>query len=273
MTTSRYDRHMTEAAELLAEGFGTKKAQADARQHATRAFSEVRELVQSAFCAIPHEQRTDEQHHLYWAMPSYPHEWREKHAAGIRTHLPQVAEHIPAIEAAVKLAATIKATPVVPKPKAPEVINPGDKTQLRGHCQCCGRVHAATSGYVAQHGYTVRHGFFKGGCPGHRYQPMEKDRAVTDRAADAMDYTAKRQLRLAQRLKDGKSRPALVRVGYGIDAKTIPFEEADARQQREAIKAAIYSAEAEARHLPKMAQAMRELADRVHGQPLVVVKV
>lgn len=272
MTLSRYDKYMGQARDLLAEGFGTKKDQDTARATATRAYEEVRKLVMDAYCAIPHEQRTNEQTHLYWAMPSYPHLWREKFADAIRANLPEVACHIAPLQEAVTLTATIKATPVVIKPKAAPVINPGDKTQLRGHCQCCGRVHAA-SGYVAKHGYTVNYGFFNGVCPGHRYLPLEKDRSAADRSANAMDHMAVRLLRQAKRLKEGKTTPTLVRVGHGIDAKTVEFAEAPRGDQDQAIKAAIWNAERQAHELPRMAQQLRELANRVFGQPLLIVKV
>lgn len=57
-------------------------------------------------------------------------------------------------------------------------------TQLRGNCQCCGRLQAVTSNRMSKHGYEVKDrghgGWFSGVCGGHNYAPLQRERAQAD---------------------------------------------------------------------------------------------
>lgn len=67
-----------------------------------------------------------------------------------------------------------------PAPGKPK--NPNARIQLRGTCQCCGRVQAVLpTGKMTKHGYTVKNGGFNGICYGEDYPPMEKSIEQTTR--------------------------------------------------------------------------------------------
>ncbi len=113
MTQDRVTKFENEARSLLAAGFTTKSGQSAAKHAASSAYLGARKLVQDVFLELPRETRTAAQEAIYFDLPDTPHNWRPKHAAAIREHLPAAAEHIPTIERLVALYQEIKAAPVV----------------------------------------------------------------------------------------------------------------------------------------------------------------
>lgn len=116
-------KYEARARALLAAGFTTKSAQKDAKEHASRAYSQARDMVLSVYLAIPREERTPEQESVYDVLPYETHNFRPKHADAIAKGLPGAMEFVPVIERTVALYAEIKAAPVTPKP--PKVFNDG----------------------------------------------------------------------------------------------------------------------------------------------------
>ena len=149
-------------------------------------------------------------------------------------------------------------------------------TQTRGHCQRCGNQQAVRHG-ISAHGYTVANGWFQGVCQGHRYAPLEKNRATTDRMvvevlADSSALRIKAEETLA-----GKHDP----VEYDtcrrtfVDGKRVPvmasFADAGGYRQEEIRKQLAWNMTQRAKAGESFAKYMSELADRVHGTELLVV--
>jgi hypothetical protein len=109
---TRAERYESEARALLAEGFTTKAAQQRAKEQVSRAFSDVRDAMQNVYL---NGERNPRASAVYHDLPSYPHEWKPRHAAMVRADLPGAAVHLEAIERLVSLAAEIKATPILTK--------------------------------------------------------------------------------------------------------------------------------------------------------------
>lgn len=105
------DRNETEARALLAAGFKNKAAQKRASEAATRAFERVAEKMRSVYRGT---ERDEAATRAYFGIPSYPHEWNERRADAVRTHLPAAAEFIADIERIVALYRDIKAAPLLP---------------------------------------------------------------------------------------------------------------------------------------------------------------
>lgn len=154
------------------------------------------------------------------------------------------------------------------------------KTQLRGNCQCCGRLQAVMNGRMAKHGYEVKDrgdwGYFEGVCLGANYAPMQTERTVTDRLVVSAREQAVELDRRAVQLRAGEIFPALIDTGRW-DSKTrstvtIPFDQGSAYEKQRAVEAAALQAESQARGARAWAYDMEKLANAVHGQPLQEVK-
>lgn len=105
----------SQARALLAEGFTTKVSQKEAREYATRAYEAVRKAIMDACLAV--KPMGDAVDAVYWGMPDYPHLWKAKHAALVRTNLPRAAEWIEHADRLAALTAEIKAAPLNLKPR------------------------------------------------------------------------------------------------------------------------------------------------------------
>jgi hypothetical protein len=150
------------------------------------------------------------------------------------------------------------------------------KIQFRGHCQCCCRLQAVTTGSMSKHGYEVKnrgdYGWFQGVCSGHRYAPVEQDRKVLDQTVvDIRGQTAEMRA-LADRYEAGKSHPRLIETNR-YDAKTHtyitkPWAEGNEYEQTRALQSAVSSLRHRARSGDSLAQTMLEIADKYHGQSL-----
>lgn len=142
--------------------------------------------------------------------------------------------------------------------------------QIRGNCQCCGRDQAVVGNSVAKHGYEVKDGYFQGVCQGHRYLPLQSDRAVADRMiADVLADADRQQLR-AEDLRAGRVLPVLASTGRFQNGKavTVPFAEAPEHRRAAAIATAIHVAESRAQFARSWAKDHAELASRIFGTEL-----
>lgn len=210
---------------------------------------------------------------IYWELPSELHQWREKHAAPVLALDPELSKVVEVFATLLARREAIKAAEIQRKTaKRDQPIQPGDRTQERGHCQLCGRDHAVR-GFVAQHGYTVKHGFFNGVCPGHSYRPMEQDRTHTDLTANLMRKKAAEKKAQAERFATGEEKPRDAKESSQYRAKTIPFAEASEAMQKEAVETVVSQLRMQARALMQAADELQSLASKFHGQPLRTVKV
>jgi hypothetical protein len=149
-------------------------------------------------------------------------------------------------------------------------------TQTRGHCQCCGRQQAVRHG-IAAHGYTVANGWFQGVCQGHRYAPLEKNRAMTDRmVAEVLEQAAALRIKAEETLA-GKHDPVeynTYRMKF-VDGKRVPvmalFADATEYQQQDVRTKLAWALDCRAKAGEDFANMMSKLADKVHGTELAVV--
>lgn len=152
------------------------------------------------------------------------------------------------------------------------------RKQLRGNCQCCGRLHAVmATGRISKHGYTVANGWFQGVCTGQHYAPMQKSRTATDEIVALVRTDCDELEQLANAYKVGIAHPARIDKSHhkqrrGED-KTMAWEEADKWEQEGGIKSAIYRLENKVRAGRDFATMLEKLVNERHGTPLVEVKV
>ena len=149
-------------------------------------------------------------------------------------------------------------------------------TQIRGHCQMCGRQQAVRGG-IAAHGYTVANGWFQGVCQGHRYAPMEKRRAETDSMiVEILEQAAALRIKADETLA-GKHDPVEYQTGFmrTVEGKRVPatelFAEASEYKQQDIRTKLAWNMTMRAKAGEDFAQYMGKLADKVHGTELAVV--
>lgn len=280
-TTDRADKYEAAARANMAAGFQNEtRRKQDGIELVSRAYSELRQQLHSAVVAAIHKEEGEGRNDALWqreaelCMPFDLHNLREKHSTYALEMAPGMADVVKRIEALLVLRNEIKAMALLPRktPKREQLPQAGDKTQQRGHCQCCAREHAVNH-YVAQHGYTVEHGFFNGVCPGYQFQPMEKDRRVTDSTANAMRTKAGELEADALRVKAGELKPLKAPTGPWHGAEMVPFAEAKPHWQEHAVKTLQHNLEQQARAHRSTADTLQAMADKYHGQPLRIVKV
>ena len=148
--------------------------------------------------------------------------------------------------------------------------------QTRGHCQCCGRQQAVRHG-ISAHGYTVANGWFQGVCQGHRYAPLEKNRATTDRMiAEIREQAVALRIKADETLA-GKHDPAEYSTGRSqfVDGKRVmikaPFSEANEYRQQDIRKQLAWALNSKADAGEDFVKFMSALADKVHGTELVTI--
>ena len=157
----------------------------------------------------------------------------------------------------------------------------------QGHCQACGRVQVVLDGknVMSKHGYSVRHGYFQGICIGNDHAPLEQDRSYLDWVVDYLRKEAVRHVMAAERLQSGADLPKAAQKRSICGAEyysrrpeavklrgqpiIIPWHEANEQEQRYQLQHDIAMHEREARLARAHADGLVELADRVHGQPLI----
>lgn len=148
------------------------------------------------------------------------------------------------------------------------------KTQLRGHCQCCGRVQAVTRGHVAQHGYEVKDGYFQGVCHGHNYGPIEFDRGTADSICASVRAEAVVLSQRAADIKAGRALPVMAKAGYDFKTRQyamVAFALASEHEQRNAIAAEVSRCEGRAKAGEQFADRLESLCIEFHGKPLAEV--
>lgn len=161
------------------------------------------------------------------------------------------------------------------------------KATHQGNCQVCGRLQALPGTTLSNHGYTVSEfHYFHGVCPGARRQPLQLDRAITDKVVADLRREAKAQMKLAADLRTGKRTPATAPSGKRVRAdvkdsygfirgcwqdELVPFAAAPEQHQQRAIQLAAARAESEAVHARRYANDMERLAERIHGTDLVAI--
>lgn len=161
-----------------------------------------------------------------------------------------------------------------------------ERIQLRGHCQCCGRQQAVIRGLMSKHGYEVKergnYGWFQGICQGERFKPIEVDRAQADAIVKAVrEECASLRVR-AEALRSGEVKPAKAKSGKKVEQagvprwkwedEMVPFSEAPAHYQREAVESAAWNAQRRSEIGGSFANGLEKLADEYHGKPLLEVK-
>jgi hypothetical protein len=150
------------------------------------------------------------------------------------------------------------------------------RVQLRGHCQHCGRMHAANP-MVAKHGYTVEYGWFNGVCNGADYLPLEVSRAELDSYVMALGKYAVGAEDEALKLEQKEVDPEGIWERYsemGHKKRRLkPYADLsdyDKGMCREnAVRALRYKAKCMREH----AEDLVKLAKDVHGKPLKDVLV
>jgi len=149
------------------------------------------------------------------------------------------------------------------------------KTQLRGHCQCCGREQAIVNGRMAKHGYTIVNGWFSGVCSGDSYAPMQTSREQTDKIIGQVGMEVMVLKALAKDYLTGKIVPEKIfrKVGFGNKATLveIPFATAPAWQQTDCVNRTVYDLEQRAKQGEFFIRGLTDVVNGVHGKDLRVV--
>lgn len=160
--------------------------------------------------------------------------------------------------------------------------NSSSRTQLRGHCQVCGREQAvdpSRSGLIHHHGYNLRFGYFQGTCTGHHSLPMEKDRTHTDSVIGAIRTNVARLRRRAAKLRAGTEILQTIRRSrYNRDARRselveIVFASLPAFEQARELEMEIADIEFRARSGEDFAIFLAALVEAKFGKPLRSVAV
>jgi hypothetical protein len=147
------------------------------------------------------------------------------------------------------------------------------KIQLRGHCQVCGRLQAATNGHVAAHGYTVELGWFSGTCSGAAHRPMEEDVTVTTRICEDIRKDCAALVATATAYRRGESHPKEWQYSRRPKAPATPWEEIPEYARQGILETAAYRLERRAEIGENVAKSLEKLVAEVHGKALVEVKV
>lgn len=150
-----------------------------------------------------------------------------------------------------------------------------DTTQRRGHCPYCGRVQAVLTrtGKMAKHGYTIKYGWFQGVCPGHRHQPMEKDRDITESFIGQVREDVKNFRETIQKFLSGEIHPETVdKIAYSWKGPKIKWEDANDYQKKNAVERITREMEYKAKNGTAFADYLENLLNAVHGHELIVIK-
>jgi len=146
-----------------------------------------------------------------------------------------------------------------------------EKNQIRGNCQCCGKQQAVKNGTMAKHGYTVEHGWFNGVCSGERFAPIQVSRTQTDKIIAEILAEIPQLLAKAEQVVMGKLFPQFVVVGRYDSRKTIPYADADVRDQRNACNEMLWELRNRASAGKTFIETMANIANEYHGKPLTEV--
>lgn len=151
-----------------------------------------------------------------------------------------------------------------------------ERIQERGHCQHCGRLQAANP-TIAKHGYTVDYGWFNGVCSGADYWPLEKSRIELDAQVKRLRYWADeaddKALKLEQREVDPEGHNERYHESGRRKTRLVPYAELSEAGKKQCRENAVYQLRRKARDFRGYANDLLALAEKVHGQPLVQVKI
>ena len=149
-----------------------------------------------------------------------------------------------------------------------------DKIQLRGICQCCGKLQAVlSSGKMSKHGYRVNNGWFEGTCSGQNHTPLQVDRTATDKILTQVRQDIQILHKEVADLESGQSYPAQARSGRGYKTPYVPFLDAPEWARAEAVRFGINFRTNRARAGESFIQYMEWLTKEVHGKLLCEVPV
>lgn len=114
------ETYINSATEQFEKGFTSIGGQKCALEDVTRAFEAARKSIQDWCLGSMHDyyQATGERglpevDALYWALPSYPHQWRVKHAELVRAVYPEADEAIALFDQIVDLRNAVKNAEIV----------------------------------------------------------------------------------------------------------------------------------------------------------------
>lgn len=143
--------------------------------------------------------------------------------------------------------------------------------QIRGNCQCCGRLQAVKNGHMSKHGYTKQHGWFAGVCSGERYAPMQITREQTDKVIADITAEIPELIAKADQVKAGNLTPKFIVVGRYDNKKEILFADADKHQQARAVYSLEWSFRNRASSGKIFIATLDEIAEEKHGTELVKI--
>jgi hypothetical protein len=146
-----------------------------------------------------------------------------------------------------------------------------EKNQIRGNCQCCGRLQAVRNGHMSKHGYTKQHGWFAGVCSGEHYAPMQVSRTQTDKVIADITAEIPELIAKADQVKAGNLTPKFIVVGRYDNKKEIPFADADIQQQARAVYSLEWSFRNRASGGKTFIATLDEIANEKHGTELLVI--
>jgi len=149
------------------------------------------------------------------------------------------------------------------------------KATHTGTCQVCGREQALPGGMLAKHGYTVDDGYFRGTCPGSTYAPLEQHRGLADTvAADLMTHS-RIKAGDAKAVADGTLLPVRAKNGQRVknelrpwmhDDVYVPFAQAPAHYQAQAVTQLQFALESDARHAAHVSEQIVLRAGKIYGK-------
>lgn len=163
-------------------------------------------------------------------------------------------------------------------------------SEIKGHCQACGRTQVVLptnvdqGGMMAKHGYKVRSGYFQGVCSGHKNPPLELSRAFLDFIVGDLERHAKYHDSRATSLAASLVQPekAIKRDQYGNpvygdrNPKTyarpvvmVSWADATEFERNKQITLEIGESQSEARFARSHAKSLTALAAIVHGNKLI----
>jgi hypothetical protein len=143
--------------------------------------------------------------------------------------------------------------------------------QLRGNCQCCGRLQAVKNGHMSKHGYTKQHGWFAGVCSGERFAPMQVSRDQTDKVIADITAEIPELIKQAEQVKAGNLLPKTIVVGHFDNKQEIPFADATPLQQSRARTSLEWSFRNRAHAGESFIKTLAEVVDEKHGTELVKI--
>lgn len=150
------------------------------------------------------------------------------------------------------------------------------RVQLRGHCQHCGRLHAANP-MMAKHGYTIPNGWFQGVCSGAEHDPLEVSRVQLDDLVASLGKWANDAQDEALKLEQKEIDPEGTWETYSEmghrKRKLKPYGDMPEWEKNQCRKSRVWNLQSKAKQYRQHAEDLLKLAEAVHGQPLKDVMV